>query len=80
MLSDTTRGTTVRIGEELGDPMDVAVVSAPFGKNQTGRLGVIGPMRMDYRRAIRVVEEVGEGLEESLGVDAAPSVPSGDEQ
>ncbi len=69
MLSDTTQGATVRIGEELGDPMDVAVVSAPFGSNQTGRLGVIGPMRMDYRRAIRVVEEVGEGLEERLGVD-----------
>ena len=69
MLSDTTHGATVRIGEELGDPMDVAVVSAPFGPNQTGRLGVIGPMRMDYRRAMRVVEEVGEGLEESMGVN-----------
>jgi hypothetical protein len=26
-------------------------------------------MRMDYRRAIRIVEEVGEGLEERLGTD-----------
>jgi heat-inducible transcriptional repressor len=66
---DTTEGTTVRIGGEFGDEMDVAVVSAPFGSNQTGRLGVIGPMRMDYRRAIRVVEEVGEGLEERLGTE-----------
>ncbi len=67
MLSEASQGATVRIGEELGDEMDVAVVSAPFGTDLTGRLGVIGPMRMDYRRAIRVVEEVGEGLEESLG-------------
>jgi transcriptional regulator of heat shock response len=67
---DTTEGTTVRIGGEFGDEMDVAVVSAPFGSNQTGRLGVIGPMRMDYRRAIRVVEEVGEGLEERLGTES----------
>ncbi len=71
MLGDaTTEGTTVRIGGEFGDEMDVAVVSAPFGSNQTGRLGVIGPMRMDYRRAIRVVEEVGEGLEERLGTES----------
>jgi heat-inducible transcriptional repressor len=67
---DTTEGTTVRIGGEFGDEMDVAVVSAPFGSNQTGRLGVIGPMRMDYRRAIRVVEEVGEGLGERLGTES----------
>ena len=69
LLDDTTEGTTVRIGEELGDERDVAVVSTPFGTGLSGRLGVIGPMRMDYRRAIRVVEEVGEGLEGSLGRD-----------
>ena len=69
MLSDTAEGTSVRIGEELGDELDVAVVSTPFGVGLSGRLGVIGPMRMDYRRAIRVVEEVGEGLEGSLGAD-----------
>jgi len=67
MLSDSIEGTSVRIGEELGDEMDVAIVSAPFGSDQSGRLAVIGPMRMDYRTAIRIVEEVGEGLEERLG-------------
>jgi heat-inducible transcriptional repressor len=67
LLDNATSGTSVRIGAELGDEIDVAVVSAPWGR--TGRLGVIGPMRMDYRRAIRVVEEVGEGLEGSLGTD-----------
>lgn len=67
---DTGDGATVRIGEEIGDEMDVAIVSAPFGSKRTGRLAVIGPMRMDYRRAIRVVEEVGEGLEERLGTES----------
>ncbi len=69
LLSDSGTGTSVRIGEELGGAMDVAVVSTPFGVNQTGRLGVIGPMRMDYLRAIQVVEGVGESLEERLGAE-----------
>ncbi len=64
-------GTNIRIGEEvpLGDDMDIAVVSTGYrvGGRQGGRVGVIGPMRMDYRRTISVVEEVGEGLAESLG-------------
>jgi transcriptional regulator of heat shock response len=29
-------------------------------------VAVLGPMRMDYRRTIRVVEEVGDGLTENL--------------
>jgi transcriptional regulator of heat shock response len=29
-------------------------------------VGVLGPIRMDYRRTIRVVEEVGENLGDSL--------------
>ncbi len=60
-------GTSVRIGAELGEDLDMAVVSAPFGSGPgRGRIGVIGPMRMDYRRTIRVVEQVGENLGDSL--------------
>ncbi len=70
MLGESTEGTSVRIGEELGDELDLAVVSAPFGPGGSGRIGVIGPMRMDYRRTIRVVEKVGENLEERLGADS----------
>ena len=58
---------TVRIGAELGDDFDMAVVAAPFGTGRRkGRIGVIGPMRMDYRRTISVVERIGENLGESL--------------
>jgi transcriptional regulator of heat shock response len=43
-------------------------VSTSFGvdERQAGRVAVLGPMRMDYRRTIRVVEEVGDGLTENL--------------
>ena len=37
------------------------------GDEELGRVGVIGPMRMDYRRTIKIVEEVSEGLGDSIG-------------
>ncbi len=71
VLDEPGEGTTVRIGDELpvGEGADLAVVTTTFatGYEGTGRVGVIGPMRMDYRRTIRLVEEVGEGLGDSLG-------------
>ena len=70
LFADAGDGTEVRIGEELGTAgIDISVVSTPYGTagQGAGRIGVIGPMRMDYRRAIRIVEEVGEGLADSLG-------------
>jgi heat-inducible transcriptional repressor len=69
ILGEPADGTTVRIGEEIGDTLDLAVVSTPFGPRGSGRVGVIGPMRMDYRRSIRVVEEISENLEERLGAE-----------
>lgn len=70
-LMDDSDGTAVRIGAELGDDLDMAIVSSTYqaGDHGAGRVAVIGPMRMDYRRTIRVVEEIGEGLGESLGSD-----------
>lgn len=69
ILGESTDGTSVRIGDEIGDTLDLAVVSTSFGPRGSGRVGVMGPMRMDYRRAIRVVEEISENLEESLGTE-----------
>ena len=69
ILGEPADGTTVRIGEEIGDTLDLAVVSTPFGPRGSGRVGVLGPMRMDYRRSIRVVEEISENLEERLGAE-----------
>jgi len=67
MVDPGEEGTWVRIGAELGEDLDLAVVSAPIGRGPgRGRIGVLGPMRMDYRRTIRVVEQVGETLGDSL--------------
>lgn len=70
LIGGADEGTSVRLGAETDvADADFAVVSTAFsaGGTGTGRVGVLGPMRMDYRRAIRIVEEVGDGLEDSLG-------------
>ncbi|MCP3994551.1 MAG: heat-inducible transcription repressor HrcA [bacterium] len=69
LIGADDEGTSVRLGAETDVEADFAVVSTAFsaGGIGSGRVGVFGPMRMDYRRAIRVVEEVGDGLEDSLG-------------
>ncbi|MDX1689972.1 MAG: heat-inducible transcriptional repressor HrcA [Acidimicrobiia bacterium] len=66
---DGEPGTTVRLGREIqAGEEDLAVVSKDFGvEGSGGRVGLLGPIRMDYRRAIRVVDEVGEALDDSLG-------------
>lgn len=70
-LSRMPDGTSVRIGGELGleAPADISLVSTSYGADEgdpAGRVGVIGPMRMDYGRTISAVEQVGENLDESL--------------
>ncbi len=49
--------------------VDLAVVSSAYdaGEHGSGRLAVLGPMRMDYRDNMRIVEEVGDSLGDSLG-------------
>lgn len=69
LVGSQGQGTSVQIGPDLGrTELDLAVVSTSFGvdERQAGRVAVLGPMRMDYRRTIRVVEEVGDGLTENL--------------
>ena len=77
LMSDIPVGMAVRIGDELGldDDVDMALVTTSYdvGDDLGGRLGVIGPMRMNYRRAIRAVEEIGEGLADRLGSQDAHS-------
>lgn len=70
LIENEVEGTSVKLSSELEfDEVDLAVVSSSYdaGEHGTGRIGVLGPMRMEYRRTIRLVEEVGEGLGESLG-------------
>jgi heat-inducible transcriptional repressor len=71
LLGDDTAETNVLIGPEIGDEGDIAVVTATYEtpEGAKGRLGVIAPMRMNYRRTIRVVEEVTGALGDSFGDD-----------
>lgn len=57
-------GTSIQLGEDL----DMAVVSKGYDSGgEVGSVGVIGPMRMNYRRVISAVEEVSRELEGQIG-------------
>lgn len=62
-------GTSIHLGNELSrDDLDLAVVSKTYDTSgETGSVGVMGPMRMNYKRAISAVEEVSRELEERIG-------------
>lgn len=62
-------GVSIQIGKELDDSsLDMAVVSSIYdASGEIGSVGVIGPMRMNYKRAISAVEEVSRELEEQIG-------------
>jgi len=63
-LLASASGTSIQLGEDL----DLAVVSKAYeGRGDGGTVGVIGPMRMNYKRAISAVEEVTKELEEQIG-------------
>lgn len=56
-------GTSIQLGEDL----DMAVVSKAYDSGgEAGSVGVIGPMRMNYKRVISAVEEVTRELEEQI--------------
>jgi heat-inducible transcriptional repressor len=65
------RGLSVAIGSEHGfEPLaSCALVVAPIAVNgeDLGTIGVLGPTRMNYPRAIAAVRIVGEELAERLG-------------
>ena len=67
-------GTAVHLGNELdpSDIVDLAVVSKAYDSSgETGSIGVLGPMRMNYRRAISAVEEVTRELEDQISSQTA---------
>jgi heat-inducible transcriptional repressor len=66
-LMTAAPGTSI----QLGDDLDMAVVSKTYESGgEGGSIGVIGPMRMNYRRVISAVEEVTRELEEQIGTRA----------
>lgn len=72
VLSDVMQsgGVAVRIGHE--NPVSalggMSFVASPYGSSEhTGVIGVIGPTRMDYPRAITTVQTVADTLTDVLG-------------
>ena len=61
-------GTSIQMGRDIdASDIDLAVVSKSYdASGDAGSIGVIGPMRMNYRRAITAVEEVTKELEEQI--------------
>lgn len=61
-------GTSIQIGAELPvNDLDLAVVSTTYEAGSVGgSVGVIGPMRMNYKQAISAVEEVSRELEDRI--------------
>lgn len=62
-------GTSIQLGTDLEQrAIDLAVVSTTYdASGEAGSVGVMGPMRMNYKRAISAVEEVSRELEEEIG-------------
>ncbi|MEX0865513.1 MAG: heat-inducible transcriptional repressor HrcA [Acidimicrobiia bacterium] len=62
-------GVSIQIGSEVDDgSIDLAVVSKTYDvSGEAGSVGVIGPMRMNYKRAISAVEEVSRELGDQIG-------------
>ena len=71
LVTDDVEGTHVRFGRDVGDVEDLAVVTTSYElpTGGIGRIGVIGPLRMNYSRTIRVVEEVSENLGDRTGTE-----------
>ncbi len=71
LVTDDVEGTHVRFGRDLGDVEDLAVVTTTYElpSGGVGRIGVIGPLRMNYSRTIRVVEEVSESIGDRTGTE-----------
>jgi heat-inducible transcriptional repressor len=68
-LLATASGVSIHIGTEVEESsIDMAVVSKTYdASGDAGSVAVIGPMRMDYKRAITAVEEVSRELEDQIG-------------
>ena len=64
-------GTSIQIGAELPlQDVDLAVVSKTYEAGASGgSVGVIGPMRMNYKRAISAVEQVSRELEDRISAE-----------
>jgi len=66
----------VSIGDELGneDMKDCSVVTASYdlGGGMYGKIGIVGPKRMDYDKVVGILKDLTSQLDEVYGRDNAP--------
>lgn len=58
-------GITIILGDEMGIDLDAAVVAGRFSGVESGIVGVVGPVRMNYEMVIPALKLVVERLSES---------------
>ena len=60
---------TIKIGGEDNAPEGCAVVTTrvPFGDNVSGSIGVIGPVRMNYKKVLRVLDKISNIIIDLIG-------------
>lgn len=68
-MQQDERGIAVRIGaEDASDPLvETAVVATGYGPQESAKLGVLGPTRMDYPSTMAAVRAVARYLSRVLG-------------
>lgn len=65
-LRGTGNRVSVSIGSEIEDESDYSIVTAQYNVGESvGTVGLLGPMRMDYGRAISLVEGMASLLNRS---------------
>lgn len=70
LMSSSETGISVRIGAENSaeELRDCSIISASYGQagKVLGSIGIVGPTRMDYSKAIALVRFMAEGISEIL--------------
>ena len=68
---DETDGVDIKIGDENGreELSSMSVLTAKYnaGRELSGRIGIIGPMRMDYARVVSTLEVITDRLNTIIG-------------
>lgn len=68
-LRPSDMDVTISIGSENStrEAEDLTIVSTPYyAGNMVGRLGILGPKRMDYEHAVRVLNYMADSLTATL--------------
>lgn len=83
LLEDALSGINIRFGAEDGTfaISNSTVISAGYSKDgkPAGALGIIGPMRLDYRKVIPYIEYLSRKVSQLLSEQEEPSLPDGGE-